>query len=162
MLVKSPPGFGPSRRNADAVLDAVRRLGDIPGAVELRNAKWFEGRTAERTLKLLGDHAIPFVMVDEPQGHANSVPALRAVTSPKLALVRLHGRRGETWSMPNVSVQERFCYLYDRAELGEWVSPIRDATQQAEEVHVVFNNCYSNYGTTNARELAAMVGEALR
>jgi uncharacterized protein YecE (DUF72 family) len=162
VLLQFPPWFGPSRRNADAVLDAVRRLGDVRAAVELRNAKWFEGRTAERTIKLLADHQIPFVMVDEPQGHANSVPPVRATTSPKLALVRLHGRRGETWSMPNVSVQERFCYLYDPAQLAEWVSPIRDASQAAEEVHVVFNNCYSNYGTTNALELAAMIGEAMR
>jgi uncharacterized protein YecE (DUF72 family) len=162
VLLQFPPWFGPSRQNADAVIDAVRRLGDVRGAVELRNAKWFEGRTAERTLKLLRDHAIPFVMVDEPQGHANSVPPVRATTSPKLAVVRLHGRRAATWSMQNVSVQERFCYLYDRSQLAEWVSPIRDAASNAEEVHIVFNNCYSNYGTTNALELAALVGEALK
>ncbi|MDQ3777869.1 MAG: DUF72 domain-containing protein [Actinomycetota bacterium] len=162
VLLQFPPWFGPSRRNADAIVDAVRRLGDVRGAVELRNAKWFEGRTAERTLGLLRDHAIPFVMVDEPQGHANSVPPVRATTSPKLAIVRFHGRRGETWSTPNVSVQERFCYLYDRAQLAEWVSPIRDAARSADEVHVVFNNCYANYGTTNALELAAIVGEAMK
>ena len=162
VLLQFPPWFGPSRQNANAVIDAVRRLGAVRGAVELRNAKWFEGRTAERTLTLLRDHAIAFVMVDEPQGHANSVPPLRATTSPKLAIVRLHGRRAETWAMQNVSVQERFCYLYDRAQLGEWVSPIRDAAASTEEVHVVFNNCYSNYGTTNALELAAMLGAALK
>jgi uncharacterized protein YecE (DUF72 family) len=161
VLLQFPPWFGPSRKNADAILDAVRRLGDVRGAVELRNARWFDGRTAERTLKLLADHAIPFVMVDEPQGHANSVPALRATTSPKLAVVRLHGRRGDTWSTPNVTVQERFRYFYDRAQLAEWVSPIRDAAQAADEVHVVFNNCYANYGTTNALEMAALVSEAL-
>src|SRR5687768_17143007 len=162
VLLQFPPWFGPSRQNADAVVDAVHRLGDVRGAVELRNAKWFEGRTAERTLKLLADHQIPFVMVDEPQGHPNSVPTLRVTTSRRLAIVRLHGRRDETWSMPNVSVQERFCYLYDRDQLAEWVSPIRDAARVTDEVHVVFNNCYSNYGTTNALELAALIGEALR
>ena len=47
VLLQFPPWFGPSRRNADAILDAVRRLGEVRGAVELRNAKWFEGRTAE-------------------------------------------------------------------------------------------------------------------
>jgi uncharacterized protein YecE (DUF72 family) len=161
VLLQFPPWFGPSRKNADAVLDAVRRLGTVQGAVELRNAKWFEGRTAERTLKLLGDDQIPFVMVDEPQGHPNSVPPLRATTSTRLAILRMHGRRAETWPMQNVSVQERFCYLYDRKQLAEWVSPIRDAASNAEEVHVVFNNCYSNYGTTNALEMAALVAEAL-
>ncbi len=161
VLLQFPPWFGPSRQNAKAIVDTVRRLGDVRGAVELRNAKWFDDRTRDRTLKLLADHVIPFVMVDEPQGHANSVPPLRATTSPRLAIVRLHGRRAETWSMANVSVQERFCYLYDRTQLAEWVSPIRDAARSADEVHVVFNNCYANYGTTNALELAALVGEAL-
>jgi uncharacterized protein YecE (DUF72 family) len=161
VLLQFPPWFGPSRQNAKAILDAMRRLGDVRGAVELRNAKWFDTRTRERTLAFLREHDVPFVMVDEPQGHANSVPPLHATTSSRLALVRLHGRRAETWSMPNVSVQERFCYLYDRKQLAEWVSPIRDASQSAEEVHVVFNNCYANYGTTNALELAALIGEAL-
>jgi uncharacterized protein YecE (DUF72 family) len=161
VLLQFPPWFGPSRQNVDALLDAVRRLGQVRGAVELRNAKWFEGRTAERTLNLLREQGIPFVMVDGPQGHANSVPPVHATTSAKLAIVRLHGRRAETWAMKNVSVQERFCYLYDRAQLAEWISPIRDAASNAEEVHVVFNNCYSNYGTTNALELAALVSEAL-
>jgi uncharacterized protein YecE (DUF72 family) len=162
VLLQFPPWFGPSRQNAKAILEMVGRLGDVRAAVELRNAKWFDERTRDRTLKLLVDHAIPFVMVDEPQGHANSVPPLHATTSPKLAVVRLHGRRGETWSMPNVSVQERFCYLYDSNQLAEWVSPIRDAARTAEEVHVVFNNCYANYGTTNALELAALIGQALK
>jgi uncharacterized protein YecE (DUF72 family) len=162
VLLQYPPWFGPSRANAAAIVDAVRRLGAVRSAVELRNAKWFDGRTAERTLQFLREHEIPFVMVDEPQGHANSVPPLRATTSPKLAIVRLHGRRAETWSMQNVSVQERFRYLYDRSQLAEWISPIRDAASNAEEVHVIFNNCYSNYGTTNALELAALVAEALK
>ena len=161
VLLQFPPWFGPSRANADAILETVGRLGDVRGAVELRNAKWFEGRTAGRTLELLAGHAIPFVMVDEPQGHPNSVPPVRATTSPALAIVRLHGRRGETWSMPNVSVQERFCYLYDRTQLAEWVLPILVAARTADEVHVVFNNCYANYGTTNALEMAALVGEAV-
>lgn len=161
VLLQFPPWFGPSRQNSNAIVEAIRRLGDVRGAVELRNAKWFEDRTAERTLKLLAEHDIPFVMVDEPQGHANSVPPVVATTSPRLAVVRLHGRRAETWSMRNVSVQERFRYLYDRDQLAEWISPIRAAAERADEVHVVFNNCYANYGTTNALELAAMIGEAL-
>ena len=53
--------------------------------------------------------------------------------------------------------QERFRYLYDRAELEEWVKRILDAAERAHEVHVLMNNCYANYGTTNAMEIAAMV-----
>ena len=30
---------------------------------------------------------------------------------------------------------------------------------QAKQTRVVFNNCYGNYGTTNALELTAMLAE---
>ena len=54
---------------------------------------------------------------------------------------------------------ERFRYLYDAAELREWVAPIRDAARAARQVHVVFNNCYGNYATTNAAEMAGLLAE---
>lgn len=30
----------------------------------------------------------------------------------------------------------------------------------AETTHVIMNNCYANYGTTNALEIASMIREA--
>jgi uncharacterized protein YecE (DUF72 family) len=56
---------------------------------------------------------------------------------------------------------ERFRYLYDEGELGEWVPRITQVAAQAEDTHVLMNNCYANYGSTNARELAAMLAEEL-
>jgi uncharacterized protein YecE (DUF72 family) len=52
---------------------------------------------------------------------------------------------------------ERFRYLYSRDELKEWVPKVRDMASSARETHVLMNNCYSNYGSTNARELAALL-----
>jgi uncharacterized protein YecE (DUF72 family) len=57
-------------------------------------------------------------------------------------------------------VVERFRYLYDRAELEEWVPRITSVAEKAAETHVIMNNCYSNYGTTNAIEIATMIREA--
>ena len=74
-----------------------------------------------------------------------------------LAVVRFHGRRTETWEASNIPVVERFRYLYDSNELGEWVPRVREAAAAARNVHVLMNNCYANYGTTNAREIAAML-----
>jgi uncharacterized protein YecE (DUF72 family) len=54
---------------------------------------------------------------------------------------------------------ERYRYLYDREELAEWVPRIREASRQARDVHVLMNNCYANYGTTNAREIAALLAD---
>ena len=34
---------------------------------------------------------------------------------------------------------------------------LREVAAQANETHALFNNCYANYGTTNAREIAALL-----
>jgi hypothetical protein len=39
------------------------------------------------------------------------------------------------------------------------VPRIRQAAASAKDTHVLMNNCYANYGSTNARELAAMLLE---
>jgi uncharacterized protein YecE (DUF72 family) len=128
-------------------------------AVEFRNHRWLTGRTRERTLEFLAEHDLPHVMVDGPQGMESSVPPMPAVTSPRLGVLRLHGRRTETWETPNVSVAERFRYLYDREELAGWLPGIRDAARQVKRLYVIQNNCYANYGTTNALELMALLRE---
>src|SRR5664280_568633 len=126
----------------DSILDAKERLGGVRSAVEFRSETWFNDKNRERTLRFLEDNAIPFVMVDGPQGLRSSVPPIVAVTSPELALVRFHGRRVETWEATSIPVVERFRYLYSEDELREWVPRIREATQEAHEMHVLMNNCY--------------------
>jgi uncharacterized protein YecE (DUF72 family) len=150
----------PSNEARDAIVEARERLGDIPMAVEFRHASWVNEKNVDRTLRFLEKYEIPMVMVDAPPGTKSSLPPMVAVTSPRLAVVRFHGRRTETWEAANIPVVERFRYLYDESELGEWVPRIREAAAQVRETHVLMNNCYANYGTTNAREIAAMLGEA--
>ena len=131
-------------------------------AVEFRNASWFNEKNVERTLRFLEDEHIPLVMVDGPQGFKSSIPPVVATTSPDLAVVRFHGRRTATWeSMGGLPTVERFRYLYERDELREWVPRVIEAAGQARDTHVLMNNCYANYGSTNARELAAMLAEEL-
>ena len=50
--------------------------------------------------------------------------------------------------------------LYDRDELASWVPRVLEVAEQSDETHIVFNNCYANYGTTNALEMSAMLAEA--
>jgi len=156
VFLQYPRWFYPSNESRDAIVEARRRLGEVPMAVEFRSGTWFNEKNADRTLRFLEKYQIPFVMVDEPQTRT-ALPPIYAVTSPDLAVVRFHGRRTETWEAKNIPVVERFRYLYDTDELDEWVPRVRQAAEAARNVHVLMNNCYANYGTTNARELAALL-----
>jgi uncharacterized protein YecE (DUF72 family) len=163
VFLQYPSWFFPSHESRDAILEAKQRLGDMALAVEFRNASWLNEKNAARTIDFLEQHEIPFVMVDAPQGMRSSLPPVSAVTSPRLAVVRFHGRRTETWEAKGIPVVESFRYLYSRDELGDWVPRIRQAAAQVGDLHILMNNCYANYGTTNAREIAAMLtsgGEA--
>ena len=157
VFLQYPRWFYTSSENREAILAARERLDDLPIAVEFRNASWFNERNVERTLRFLEDHRIPLVVVDEPQGFRSSVPPVVATTSPDLAVVRFHGHRAATWEKPGVPPVEKFRYLYTPDELGEWVPRLRQIARQARETHVLMNNCYANYGSTNARELADLL-----
>ncbi len=157
VFLQYPRWFFPTSESREEILNAKARLGDTPFAVELRHASWFNDKNRERTIDFLEREQIPFVMVDAPPGTKSSVPPITLVSSPKLAVVRFHGRRTETWEKSGIPVVERFRYLYDESELGEWVPRIRETAEQVPEVHVLMNNCYANYGTTNAREIADLL-----
>jgi uncharacterized protein YecE (DUF72 family) len=160
VLFQFPRWFLPSRANADALVAARERLDGLPMAVEFRHRSWLTGRMAERTPDFLSEHDIPMVIVDAPPGMQSSVPATPIATSSKLAVVRLHGRREDTWEERNEIVSERFRYLYDEGELAEWVDPVLDVAAQASETHVIFNNCYGNYAPVNAIEFSALLNAA--
>ena len=157
VLLQYPRWFMPNPESKEAILQAVHRLGDIPAAVEFRNRRWFTPKGTERTLTFLSDHDIPYVMVDEPQGFESSVPPVTAVTSARLAMVRMHGRRRETWEKRGVPPSERYRYLYDKKELAGWVQEIIDAAERVKALYVYHNNCHGNYGTTNATQLTYLL-----
>jgi uncharacterized protein YecE (DUF72 family) len=159
ILLQYPKWVFPSSENRALIAAAVERLDGWKVAVEFRNGSWLNEKNAERTTRFLAERNIPFVMVDEPQGFKSSVPPEVLVTSSDLAVVRFHGRNAETWEAKGITPAERFRYLYSRDELAEWVPRIREVAQEAKEVHLMFNNCYANYGTTNAREIADLLNE---
>jgi uncharacterized protein YecE (DUF72 family) len=163
VLLQYPRWFFTSSENRDAIEEAVGRLraAGLRGAVEFRNATWFNEKNIERTLAFLADRQIPLVLVDGPQGFKSSVPALTATTSPDLAVVRFHGRRAETWEATGIKTVERFRYLYDDDELGEWGPRVREAAGQVHDTHVLFNNCYANYGATNALQFAELMNDLM-
>ena len=153
ILLQFPPWFGINRENK-AYLERCREL--LPErrlAVEFRNRSWLEERNAAETLGVLTDNDLTYVSVDEPQGFRSSVPPVVAATTPGLAVIRLHGRNRENWEAKGISVVERFRYLYNPQELSELVPKVGELAEKAQETHVLFNNCYSDFGVRNAADL---------
>ena len=72
-------------------------------------------------------------------------------------MVRFHGRNSDNWEKKGITPAERFRYLYDREELAGLGAQAAEAGKQTRDLHVLMNNCYANYGSTNARELAKIL-----
>lgn len=157
VMLQFPPWVQPAKWTPEMLSHARERLGDLPIAVEFRHPKWLAPRIRERVWALLRELGMSYVVVDTPPGTPASMPAAAAVTNAKLAVLRLHGRRSELWGAHDTAVVEKYRYLYDTRELEEWLPIILELSEQAERLHVVFNNCYANYGAINAAEMAELI-----
>jgi uncharacterized protein YecE (DUF72 family) len=159
ILFQFPEWFVPNRSAREEILACRERLPDYGIAVEFRQRTWFaDEEGVRRTLDFLRAEKIPLVCVDMPQGFGSSIPPLAEATSDRLALVRFHGRRAETWAKKGVSVTERFRYDYDEKELEEWVPRVESIAKEARETHALFNNCYRDYAVRNATTFADLLG----
>ena len=158
VFVQFPKWVFPSNEARELILETRQRLG-MPIAVEFRHGSWFNEKNAERTVRFLQDNKIPYVAVDEPQGFKSSVPPVVIPTNDELAVFRFHGHNRENWEKQGITPAERFRYLYDEDQLADWTPRIAAVARQTKETHVIYNNCFSNYGTTNAREAARLLAE---
>src|SRR5260221_10990870 len=114
-------------------------------------------RNGAEPMKFLADNGLTYVAVAEPQGFSSSVPPVAAVTSGRLAIVRFHGRNAENWKKKGISAAERFDYRYTTEELEEWLGKIEGLADNADEVHVLMNNCYADKAVTNAADMVRLL-----
>ena len=128
-------------------------------AIEFRNPTWFGGeRRTARTLGFERDNDLVNVVVDEPQGIANTIPAVWEVTNPALAVVRLHGRNRDTWNKKGLTASsQRFNYEYGEAELREVAQQVTALAHDARRVHVLFNTNYRDQGQRAAASLTKLL-----
>ncbi len=119
---------------------AREQLGDEM-LVEFRHWSWFDEDHRDDTLRFLEDLGATNVIVDAPriEGAKNLVPTVPDLTSPT-AYIRFHGRNAATWNKRGGGAAERFDYLYSDDELREWVRPLRELSEQAEQAYAFFNN----------------------
>ena len=80
----------------------------------------------DATLAFEQQHAFVNVVLDKPHGARNSIPSVRGVTNPELAIVRLHGRNEATWNLKDsTSASDRFKYDYSDEERAALAEPIQ-------------------------------------
>jgi uncharacterized protein YecE (DUF72 family) len=108
----------------------------------------------EETPGFLAGHRLPYVGVDMPQGHRDSIPPVLAVISSELAMVRMHGH-SDKWD--SRGIHGRFGYGYGETELKEWAPKVRHLADQAATIHVLFNHCFRGYAQTNAQQLVELL-----
>src|SRR2546429_531421 len=126
---------------------------------DMRQGRWLNEKNREGAVKFPQDNKIPYGAVGEPQGFKSSVPPVMIPTNDELAVFRFHGRNKDNWEKKDIPPSERFRYLYDEDELADWTPKIASVARLTKETHVVYNNCFSNYGTTNAREAALLLAQ---
>ena len=156
----TPSGSSPRRRTAtrSARRERLARARDSGSRSSSATGRGSTRRTPSGRCASSRTRAIPLVMVDGPQGFKSSIPPVVATTSkdlgrgpvPRPADRDLGGHEGsrDGRAVPLPVRQGR---------AAEWVPRIAQAAAQAEDTHVLMNNCYANYGSTNARELAPVL-----
>jgi uncharacterized protein YecE (DUF72 family) len=160
VLFQFPQWFVPSRENRD-YLKGLAESFPYRIAVEFRGGGWMKDETsAERTLALLEELDLTYVVVDEPQGFKTSVPPIAVATSPELAMIRFHGHNAENWEKRGVTAAERFRYLYSEDELERWVDPAKELAGKSKQLHILMNNCYEDYGVQNAAQIADLIASS--
>jgi uncharacterized protein YecE (DUF72 family) len=127
----------------------AQRMQPFLTAFEFRHESWFDEKHRESTLRMERELGVVHVIVDAPEGVSNRAQTIWEVTSPELAIVRLHGRNAQSWSGAS-SAAERFNYEYNRDELSQLAPVIKDISTRVARTHVLFNNCYRDVAQRNA------------
>ena len=154
ILFQFPPWFTIRRSNKQYLLEVAKRCSPLRVAIEFRHSSWFDGDNRDETLEFLRRNHLPFVCVDMPQGHRSSIPPVVTATAD-LGMVRFHGH-SEKWTSKDI--YEKFGYKYSARELKDWAPKLRELSDETAETHVLMNNCYSDYATTNAQQLIELLG----
>jgi uncharacterized protein YecE (DUF72 family) len=159
LLLQLTPSFSPERHALRELEPLVGALGGRQLAIEFRHRGWVDDGRIEETLEWLSEHDAAFVAVDAPKEvHVPIMPDVDAVTTPKLAYLRLHGRNAEGY-MKGKSVAERFGWDYSDRELEEVAARVKGMAEDAVSVHVAFNNNRGADAPTSARRFRTLMGQ---
>jgi uncharacterized protein YecE (DUF72 family) len=159
VLFQFPPWLRPGERADEWLAQTARRTRGWPVAVEFRHPDWWRTEQAGATRALLAGHGMAAVGVDMNRTLPSALPPVAPVTTPRLSVVRFHGR-STAWGRG--SKEDRFRHEYADDELAEWLPRLRALGEQAERVHVLFNNCCADAAVRAAEAMTRLLGPACR
>jgi len=136
MLIQLPPKYDYNPENLKSFFELLDPL--FKYAVEFRNLSWMRNET----WSLLKEYNIAYTNVDEPL-----LPPEVHLTAD-FTYFRWHGRGERPW----------FDYLYEKAELDEWVPKVEAAAANVKKVYGYFNNHFHGYAPENCLYLIERLG----
>ncbi|PBQ22955.1 DUF72 domain-containing protein [Levilactobacillus brevis] len=160
VLFQFPPFFNRTTANIQYLRDVRLKMGKLPVAVEFRSPSWFEtpGMTAD-VMAYLQSLKLTNVTTDEPHNLNDGIPLVETVTTPELAVVRLHGRNAQGWFNQGADWRKtRTLYRYSEAELQDIAALVKRVAQHAQQVCVIFNNNSAKDAAPNALRLQEILG----
>lgn len=154
-----PPSFGPEKSRLEVLDSLVESLQPHLLAIELRHSGWVEDEQRDRTLEYFRTRKLVWIAVDMPHVEDSTLmPPVDEVTNPRLAHLRLHGRRSDWLELKDQG--ERHAYEYSPKELKEIAARVRLLAEKAETVHVVANNHANDFAPKTAIALQQLLGIA--
>lgn len=150
VLLKFPRWMKPGDTSRRFLEQLRYRLGDLPAAIEMPNAAWFDSEECETTFNLLEDLDFALVCVDAPDGHPRSMSGAEATTSGK-SVLRLLGRRQrpeeDEWR------EDYRSYRYTDEDWADLIPRIEHLAQGCDELHILFSTCWRDDAVLNAQDL---------
>jgi uncharacterized protein YecE (DUF72 family) len=163
LLVQFPESFHAdtgARGYLDWLLEALR---EYPLSVELRHRTWDEDGHATRVQ--LAAYRASRTLIDQPRGTGEFSTDLAKMGTGGGAILaksvenslvplyfRLHGRNAAEW-WHHAAAEDRYNYLYSRAELSPFAEVARRASLSGQRVLMYLNNHFSAKSVANAAVL---------
>jgi uncharacterized protein YecE (DUF72 family) len=156
VLLQFPFSFHRTEEN-NAYLDKLlKQFSDYPLVVEVRHATWND----KAFYSMLHERGVGFCNIDQPVIGRSMKPTERATA--RVAYVRLHGRRYDTWFSddPATPPSERYNYLYTQQELEPWAARIQHVAEAGDSTFVITNNHFEGKAIVNALQLVHLLTRA--
>jgi uncharacterized protein YecE (DUF72 family) len=149
VLLQFPFSFHRTKENAAYLKSLLKRFADYPLAVEVRHATWNDSAF----YAMLQKRNVGFCNIDQPVIGRSMKPSARS--TGRVAYVRLHGRRYDSWFSDDLAVppSERYNYLYTEQELSPWAARIRHLAEEGDSTFVIANNHFEGKAVVNALQL---------